>query len=186
MACATCSFVAAFRYAISRWFRVELISIGSAACVTPPTCELNLDSILGCRVLVNVAALAPHKAQSDLLEALKQLRATYRFRCFIVGEGELRSELEARARLLHIDDVVTFTGFRDDALEFIRLANVFVMSSRLEGLGTSIMDAQVLGAPVVATRTGGIPELVEDGVTGLLAEPGDRGSLARCARADVG
>jgi len=129
-------------------------------------------------VLVNVAALAPHKAQSVLLDALSRLRARFSFRCFIVGDGALRGALETQARSLEIDDIVTFTGFREDALEFIRLADVFVMSSRLEGLGTSIMDAQTLGAPVVATRTGGIPEIVEDGVTGVLAEPGDAQSLA--------
>ena len=130
----------------------------------------------GVPVIVNVAALAPHKAQDVLLDALSRLRATDKFRCFVVGEGALRADLEAKASSLSL--AVVFTGFRADALEFIRLADVFVMSSRLEGLGTSIMDAQALGAPVVATRTGGIPEIVEDGVTGLLAEPGDAGSLA--------
>jgi glycosyltransferase involved in cell wall biosynthesis len=133
----------------------------------------------GVPVLVNVAALAPHKAQSVLLASLGQLRSTREFRCFIVGEGELRGELEAQCRSLSLADRVTFTGFRNDALEFIRLADIFVMSSRLEGLGTSIMDAQALGAPVVATRTGGIPEIVEDGVTGLLAPPDDAPALAR-------
>jgi glycosyltransferase involved in cell wall biosynthesis len=130
-------------------------------------------------IIVNVAALAPHKAQSVLVRAMKDLRARISFRCFIVGEGELRAALEAEARALGVADVVTFTGFREDALEFIRLADVFVMSSRLEGLGTSIMDAQALGAAVVATRTGGIPEIVEDGVTGLLVPPGDAEALSR-------
>jgi glycosyltransferase involved in cell wall biosynthesis len=130
----------------------------------------------GVPVIVNVAALAPHKAQDVLLDALSLLRATDKFRCFVVGEGALRADLEAKASSLSL--AVVFTGFRSDALEFIRLADVFVMSSRLEGLGTSIMDAQALGAPVVATRTGGIPEIVEDGVTGLLAEPGDARALA--------
>jgi glycosyltransferase involved in cell wall biosynthesis len=106
------------------------------------------------------------------------LRATQSFRCFIVGDGNLRANLEERCRSLSLADHVTITGFRNDALEFIRLADVFVMSSRLEGLGTSIMDAQALEAPVVATRTGGIPEIVEDGVTGLLAAPDDAVSLA--------
>jgi glycosyltransferase involved in cell wall biosynthesis len=128
-------------------------------------------------VLVNVAALAPHKAQSVLLRALQRL-GKRGLRCFIVGEGALRDTLEKTAAELGLDGRVTFTGFRDDALEFIRLADVFVMSSRLEGLGTSIMDAHALGAAVVATRTGGIPELVEDGTTGLLAPPGDAVALA--------
>ncbi|HEX6790962.1 MAG TPA: glycosyltransferase [Candidatus Krumholzibacteria bacterium] len=154
-------------------------------------------------VIVNVAALAPHKAQSVLLEALARLRDRAGLRCFIVGEGTLRASLERMARDLRIDSMVTFTGFRTDALEFIRLADVFVMSSRLEGLGTSIMDAQALGAPVVATRTGGIPELIDDGVTGLLVPPGQaparadaigrmlddaelRAAMARAAKARAG
>jgi glycosyltransferase involved in cell wall biosynthesis len=122
------------------------------------------------RVIVNVAALAPHKAQSVLLDAIAALRL-HDVRTFIVGEGGLRGALEQQARDLGLESRVAFTGFRTDALEFIRLADVFVMSSHLEGLGTSIMDAHALGAAVVATRTGGIPELVEDEVTGLLVPP---------------
>jgi glycosyltransferase involved in cell wall biosynthesis len=138
--------------------------------------EFSLDG--DTKVIVNVAALAPHKAQRVLLEAVARLRARGPLRCFVVGEGALRSELERFARELGLGDTVTFTGFREDALEFIRLADVFVMSSHLEGLGTSIMDAHALGAAVVATRTGGIPEIVADGQTGLLAVPGDAASLA--------
>ena len=129
------------------------------------------------RVIVNVAALAPHKAQSVLLQSMQSLRGRRDVHCFIVGEGALRSPLEQMTRELGVEGCVTFTGFRHDALEFIRLADVFVMSSRLEGLGTSIMDAHALGAAVVATRTGGIPELVEDGVTGVLVPPGQPDAL---------
>jgi glycosyltransferase involved in cell wall biosynthesis len=139
--------------------------------------ELGLDA----RTLAvgNVAALAPHKAQNDLLRAAAMVRAQRRdVRFFIVGEGALRASLEALARELGIAEHVVFTGFRADALDLLRAFDVFVMSSYLEGLGTSIMDAQALGVPVVATRTGGIPELVEDGATGLLAPPRDPASLA--------
>jgi glycosyltransferase involved in cell wall biosynthesis len=127
----------------------------------------------------NVAALAPHKAQNDLLRAAAIVcarRPDVRF--FVVGDGALRGELEALARELGIASRVVFTGFRADALDLLRAFDVFVMSSYLEGLGTSIMDAQALGIPVVATRTGGIPELVEDGVTGLLAPPRNPEALA--------
>lgn len=127
----------------------------------------------------NVAALAPHKAQNDLLRAAALVlahRDDVRF--FLVGEGALRAELESLARELGIAPRVVFTGFRADALDLLRAFDVFVMSSYLEGLGTSIMDAQALGIPVVATRTGGIPELVEEGVTGLLAPPRDPEALA--------
>ncbi|MCI0450961.1 MAG: glycosyltransferase [Candidatus Latescibacteria bacterium] len=127
----------------------------------------------------NVAALAPHKAQNDLLRAAAIVlakRGDVRF--FIVGEGALRAPLESLARELGIESRVVFTGFRADALDLLRAFDIFVMSSYLEGLGTSIMDAQAVGVPVVATRTGGIPELVDDGVTGLLVSPRDPGALA--------
>jgi glycosyltransferase involved in cell wall biosynthesis len=120
----------------------------------------------------NVAALAPHKAQDDLLRAAALVcarRSDVRF--YVVGEGALRAPLQALARKLGIAPQVVFTGFRTDALDLLRAFDVFVLSSYLEGLGTSIMDAQALGVPVVATRTGGIPELVEHGVTGLLVAP---------------
>ncbi len=127
----------------------------------------------------NVAALAPHKAQDDLLRAAQLVLARREdVRFFIVGEGALREGLESLARSLGIASRVVFTGFRTDALDLLRAFDVFAMSSYLEGLGTSIMDAQVLGVPVVATSTGGIPELVEDGVTGLLAPPRNPEALA--------
>lgn len=130
-------------------------------------------------VVGNIAALAPHKAQADLLTAAARvMRENPAVRFFVVGEGALRSDLEEQARALDIAGRVTFTGFRDDALEFLRVFDCFVMSSRLEGLGTSIMDAQAAGVPVVATRTGGIPDIVEDGRTGLLVPPGDPPALA--------
>ncbi len=129
------------------------------------------------RVIVNVAALAPHKAQSVLLQSMQRLSNRPDVRMFIVGEGVLRATLEEITRDLGLEGRVTFTGFRQDALEFIRLADVFVMSSHLEGLGTSIMDAHALGAAVVATRTGGIPELVSHEITGLLVPPDDPHSL---------
>jgi glycosyltransferase involved in cell wall biosynthesis len=133
----------------------------------------------GERIVGSVAALAPHKAHADLLRAAAQVcarRPGVRF--FLVGEGELRAELGRLAGELGIADAVVFTGFREDALELLSIFDVFVMSSYLEGLGTSIMDAQVLRVPVVATRAGGIPEIVEDGVSGLLVPPREPGLLA--------
>jgi len=130
-------------------------------------------------VIGNVAALAPHKSQVDFIRAagiIRQEIAGARF--FIVGEGELRTALEALAKKLGLEGCITFTGFRRDVLGLLSLFDCFVLSSYLEGLCTSIMDAQALGIPVVATRTGGVPDLVEDGETGLLVEPRDPERLA--------
>ncbi|HEU4365710.1 MAG TPA: glycosyltransferase family 4 protein [Candidatus Krumholzibacteria bacterium] len=133
----------------------------------PVRAEFGLDGTTP--VVGNIAALAPHKSQVDLLRAAARVLAERPgVRFFIVGEGRLRPDLERLADGLGIADRVCFTGFRQDALDLLRMFDVFVMSSYLEGLGTSIMDAQAAGVPVVATRTGGIPEIVVDGASGLL------------------
>ncbi len=127
----------------------------------------------------NVAALAPHKAQGDFIRAaaiIKREIADARF--VIVGDGKLRGRLEALIRELGLEGDFTMTGFRRDALEILSLFDCFVLSSYLEGLCTSIMDAQAMGIPVVATRTGGVPDLVTDEETGLLVPPRDPGRLA--------
>jgi glycosyltransferase involved in cell wall biosynthesis len=123
-------------------------------------------------VVGNVAALAPHKSQVDFIEAAARIREKIEdVKCFIVGEGELRDELEAAIKSRDLADIVVMTGFRSDVLEILSMFDCFVLSSYLEGLCTSIMDAQSLGVPVVATRTGGVPDIVIDGETGLLVPP---------------
>ncbi len=79
---------------------------------------------------------------------------------------------------LNMTGKIIFTGFRKDPLEILSTFDCFVMSSHLEGLCTSIMDAQVLGVPVAATDTGGIPDLIDHEQTGLLAPPGQPERLA--------
>ncbi len=134
----------------------------------------------GIRVVGSIAALSREKGHADLLRAAAGvLAAKGDVRFYIVGEGELRERLERLARELGVCDRVVFTGFRADTLDLLGMFDVFVLSSRVEGLGTSIMDAQAAGIPVVATRTGGIPEIVEDGVSGLLVPPRSPESLGR-------
>ena len=126
----------------------------------------------GAIAIGTVAALAPHKSLTDFIRAAGIIaNALPSARFFIVGEGRERPRLEALVHLLGLADRFVFTGFRDDALEILSLFDCFVLSSSLEGLCTSIMDAQALGVPVVATRTGGVPDLVQDGDTGLLVPP---------------
>ena len=98
----------------------------------------------------------------------------------IFGEGELCNELQGQARVLRIGDGLIFAGFRppDEIPSILKAADVFVMSSVEEGLGTSLFDAMAAGAPIVATRAGGIPEIVRDGETGLLVPTRDSAALA--------
>jgi glycosyltransferase involved in cell wall biosynthesis len=133
----------------------------------------------GTPVIGNVAALAPHKSHVDFIRAAKRVSGEIEGAKFmVVGEGKLRPRLEALIDELGMRNDVILTGFREDVLECLGLFDCFVLSSYLEGLCTSIMDAQAMGVPVVATRTGGIPDLVEDGKTGLLAPPRDPDRLA--------
>jgi glycosyltransferase involved in cell wall biosynthesis len=133
----------------------------------------------GSPVVGNVAALTGHKDHATLIEAMALLRGRVpEARLVIAGEGELRPELEALARTRGLGDRVVFAGFRTDLDRLLPAFSVFCLSSHLEGLGTSLLDAMAFGLPVVATAAGGIPEAVADGVTGCLVPPRDPGALA--------
>lgn len=132
------------------------------------------------RIVGTVGHLAGHKGHRYLLEAVPYLlQAEPRVGVVIVGDGDLRATLQAQAASLGIAEQVCFTGFRHDVLALMRQFEVFVFPSYLEGLGTATLDAMALGKPVVATHAGGIPEVVQDGVTGFLVPPRDPAALAR-------
>ncbi len=141
----------------------------------------------GAPVVGNVAALTGHKDHATLLEAMALVRAQHpRAWLVIAGDGELRGPLEAKARGLGLADRVAFAGFRRDLDRLLPAFSVFCLSSHLEGLGTSVLDAMAFGLPVVATAAGGIPEAVLDGVTGRLVPPRDPGALARALGEAIG
>jgi glycosyltransferase involved in cell wall biosynthesis len=130
-------------------------------------------------VVGNVAALVPHKGQRHLVEAARLVvRELPDARFVVLGEGELRDHLERQVRDYRLEKHVLLPGFRTDVLGCIKGFDLFAMSSVTEGLGTSLLDAMACGKAVVATETGGIPEVVEDGVTGLLVPPRDHRAMA--------
>jgi glycosyltransferase involved in cell wall biosynthesis len=127
-----------------------------------------------------VAALAPHKDHRNFLEAAALVAGTIpEARFLIVGEGELRADLERLSASLGLSKKVIFAGFREDVLEITKGLDIFVMSSYLEGMGTALLDAMALGRPIVATKVGGIPDIVLDGKSGLLVPSRDPDELAR-------
>ncbi|MHC4829170.1 MAG: glycosyltransferase family 4 protein [Planctomycetota bacterium] len=132
----------------------------------------------GAAVIGNVGALVDHKGQRYLLEAAPAVFAAHpHARIVIAGSGALAEDLEALARSLGVRDRVSFLGFRSDVPSLLRVFDVFAFPSLLEGLGTSVLDALSARLPVVASRTGGIPEMIEDGETGLLVPPKDAVAL---------
>lgn len=130
-------------------------------------------------VVGNIGALVPHKGQRDLVEAAARVvRQVPDARFIIAGEGELRPQLEQQIRHLGLEKHVLLIGFRTDVLSVLKAFDVFVMSSVTEGLGTSVIDAMACRRPVVSTRAGGLPELVQEGETGHLVPVGDAAAMA--------
>ena len=133
----------------------------------------------GALVVGNVAALTGHKDHRTLLAAVARVVARVPRAFFvIVGDGDLRAELEADAAARNLRAHVAFAGFRDDLDRLIPAFDVFCLSSKMEGLGTSLLDAMCFSRPIVATAAGGIPEAVEDGVTGRVVAVQDAAALA--------
>jgi glycosyltransferase involved in cell wall biosynthesis len=127
-----------------------------------------------------VAHLADHKGHKYLIQASKYLREqSPKIKIIIVGEGPLKMELSKQAKEIQVDDMVFFMGFREDVPQILNSLDMFVLSSYLEGMGSSLMDAMACRLPIVATRVGGIPEVVEHGKTGLLVSPRSPKSLAK-------
>ena len=130
-------------------------------------------------IVGHTGALSPSKGQRFLVDAAAiVVREMPEARFLVLGEGELHDALEHQIRHLHLAQHVVLTGFRADVIGVLKGLDLFVMSSVTEGLGTALLDAMAAGRPIVATRAGGIPEVVVHGETGLLVPPRDAPALA--------
>ncbi len=138
----------------------------------------------GAGVIGTVGRLDPVKNQVSLLQALAALRREQpalagSLRLVIAGDGPLRGALEQSAADLGVTDAVWFAGARSDTPDILRALDVFVLPSLNEGISNTILEAMASGLPVIAGRTGGNPELVQDGATGALYDVGAPGELER-------
>lgn len=129
-------------------------------------------------VIANVAALAPHKDYFTFLNAAKKLQGKLNAKFFIIGDGDLRKEIEQRIEALELKNEVIMTGFRNDLKDIFPEIDVLLFTSETEGFGSTILDAFACNVPVVATAAGGIPEIVKDNINGLLAPVKDADKLA--------
>lgn len=128
-----------------------------------------------------VGRLVWAKGYSDLVEAFAQLAPRLpNAYCLIVGEGDLRAALEEQINRLGLAGRVLLLGYRQhaDTLEILSSSDVFVMPSRSEGIPYALLEAGALGKPIVASRCGGIPEVVRDGREALLVEPANVNGIA--------
>ena len=121
--------------------------------------------------LVTIGSLTPEKGVDVMLRALPSVvRLHPGVELVVVGDGPLRPELEGLARELGVAECVRFVGLAKDVRLWLRECALFVAPSRREGMGIAVVEAMAMGCPVVASRVGGLAEVVVDGETGLLVE----------------
>ncbi len=131
------------------------------------------------RLVACVANLVEIKGHRTLIEAVRLLGPRWSgLRVLLAGDGPMRRELEARSRAAGVEKQILFAGFRTDIDRLLSASHLAVCPSLIEGLGLSILDALSMELPVAASRTGGIPEIVEHGESGLLVPPEEPGPLA--------
>jgi glycosyltransferase involved in cell wall biosynthesis len=131
-------------------------------------------------LLLVVGRLEPQKGHRILLDAIPEIRREFpRVRLVCVGEGSLRSALEAQVQALGIEDAVRFVGYWPDVRDWLAVADLSVLPSFHEGLPVTPVESLAAGCPVVATAVDGTPEVVVHEKTGLTVPPGDAGALAK-------
>lgn len=130
-------------------------------------------------LLANIARLHPEKAQDSLLRSFRRVReACPNARLWILGVGPLEQRLRTLCTELGLDDRVTFVGFVDDLPGILPLIDIQVHPSHAEGVPLAICSGMAAGLPIVASRVGGLPEVLDHGRNGVLVQPGDDEAFA--------
>jgi glycosyltransferase involved in cell wall biosynthesis len=160
---------------------IRVIPTGYVAKPSAPSEDLR--SLLGVQrdafIVGVVAGLRRQKALDLLIRAFATVRVRFpTARLVLIGDGAERDSLEALVRTLCLRDSVTFLGDRHDASELIDQVDVFALSSAYEGTPLALIEAMWKGRAIVATRVGGVPDMIVDGVSGLLVAPGSPPALA--------
>ncbi|RYE73103.1 MAG: glycosyltransferase [Oxalobacteraceae bacterium] len=119
-----------------------------------------------------------HKRVSDIIRAIALLRSRLPVKLIVVGTGPDREQLEALTRNEQVADAVHFVGYQAQPRLFLDIADMFVLASAREGFGLVLVEAMFAGLPVIATAVGGIPNVVDNGETGILVPPASPEALA--------
>ncbi len=158
--------------------RLVVIPNGVDLPSVPPGLPASMRAATGDFTACFVGRLAPQKGLEHLLRAARLLEERGRqFRLILAGEGPEEEKLRALAAGLRLAGA-EFAGYREDVRSLLAGCDIFVLPSHYEGMPLSVIEAMAAGLPVVATPVGGVPEVVEDGVTGLLVPVGDPEALS--------
>ena len=163
-----------------QWGKLETVRLGIDPDVFAPRPRRELEE--GIFNIISVARLSPEKAQRILVDAVAVLlKEGRRIRLRLVGEGPDRSVLEKHINAQGLSEAVNLEGAvnQENLKALYHRSDMFALSSLAEGVPVVLMEAMGMEIPCVATRIGGVPELIQDGVDGLLVDPSDVGQLAR-------
>jgi len=131
------------------------------------------------RILMTVGRLHEQKGHCYLIQAISKVRKEFpKVKLLVTGEGEEENNLKKLVKSLDLTNEVIFAGLSSDIEEILPMAELFILPSLWEGLPNALLEAMAAGKPVVATKVGGIPEIVVHGETGILIPPRDHDALA--------
>lgn len=135
----------------------------------------------GHKVLVHISNFREVKRVRDVVRVFARVRSAMPSTLLMVGDGPEREDAEREARELGVEGDVRFVGRLDDVATLLQAADLFLLPSQSESFGLAALEAMASGAPVVATRAGGLPEVIEDGVSGILEPVGSVEAMGRRA-----
>ncbi len=130
-------------------------------------------------IITTIAELHPRKGLIYLLKACEILtKKDFNYKCIIIGEGEQRKEIESFIKTHQLEKYIILLGRRHEIPHLLAASDVFVLPSLNEAFGLVLLEAMMVGLPIVATNNGGIPEIIEDGKNGILVPPKDAQAIA--------
>jgi len=135
----------------------------------------------GEKIVMHISNFRPVKRVEDVVEVFARIRHDVPARLVMVGDGPDRPRAQQRAEVLGVEDHVVFLGKHTSVDELLACADLFLLPSESESFGLAALEAMACGVPVVASRVGGVPEVVVDGETGALLDVGDVGGMAKAA-----
>jgi len=129
-------------------------------------------------LVIHISNFRPVKRIHVALEVFRHIRRRVRARFLLVGDGPVRADVERQAAEYALEQDVVFLGEQDDPVALLSISDLFLLPSIQESFGLAALEAMACGVPVVASRVGGLPEIIEDGVTGFVCVPDDVDGMA--------